>query len=238
MMSTSTKSARLYGTKSFPFEYTLSRTITNAFNPDQSTDEELVSRTPCSTEDADYNEDEEDIDTSTYNSILGETDEETKILIARLRMSASDTTCLWPEKSFILLERDSKRVLALRDGKVCLIDQKSMSNSAYDLSCHWHCFEDSNRWWGLRNAVSGMYLGQLYPEKIPFNKTNMLVASSPQFNESSRLYPRENPDGGYELFLIHKKELVSINMGEDYNSRWDLFVCGKETRVRWEFIEV
>lgn len=157
----------------------------------------MASKTSFSTEDIDNDEDGTNLYTPTSSSNTAELVVGLNDLLSSLKMIESNTPCLWPEKTFLLLERDSKRVLALRDGKVRLIDQESMcmSDSPRNLSCHWRCVENSSRWWGLRNAVSGMYLGEIYPGEKPLRRTNILGASSPEFTESNRIHPRQHPDG-------------------------------------------
>lgn len=154
--------------------------------------EETASSTAFSTEEINNDEDGTNLYTPTNISDTAELVEGLDNLLSSLKMIESDTPCLWPEKTFILLERNSKRVLALRDGKVCLIDQYDMciSYCSRDLGCHWRCVENSSRWWGLRNAVSGMYLGEMYPGEKPLRRTNMLVTSSPEFTEFNRIHPR------------------------------------------------
>lgn len=125
------------------------------------------------------------------------------------------TTCPGEGKTYAILEKASKRVMTLRNGVAVLIDTKGLMNHFIDVSCHWHCDEDEpSHWWGLRNAVSGMYLGEVRPEWYPVETTTTLplVACSEYLTESRWIYSRQHPDGGYELFINRHEALAAVIM--------------------------
>lgn len=195
--------------------------------------------------------DEEACTTSTENIIYTPTrssDSSIEEDLFRLSLNRNSiergATCPWREKTYVLVEKFSKRVMALRHGKIVLIDTQGFINHFVDFSCHWHCSENkASGWWGFCNAASGMFLGEAHTSYnssygSASNAPRLLVASSKAHNESQWIYIKQHPDGGHELFVNRHGTLAAVTFGKKNTLDQALAVGENGTPIRWNFIEV
>lgn len=68
------------------------------------------------------------------------------------RLVEFKSSILCPGKTFIIRDTNSGHVLALFDGKICLLPVDTLGSSF-----HWECHE-TDRWFGFKNLASGQYL--------------------------------------------------------------------------------
>lgn len=215
-----------------------------------STDEAMNEETSTTT----INSTKNNIYTPTQNSDSGKED------LLRLSMNTNSiergATCPWREKTYVIIEKASKRAMALRYGDIVLTDTQGLINHFVDSSCHWHCSENEvSGWWGFRNAASGMFLGEGHTSyDNPYGNSygpsygnahwntakglGLLVASSRVHNESQWIHIKQHPDGGHELFVNRRNVLAPVTLGKQDTSDQKLTVGENGTPIRWDFIEV
>lgn len=140
--------------------------------------------------------------------------------------SGIETSCPWPGCKYIIRETESKLVIALKDGGLDLYALPTKETVNYDLGLYWNCVEKNDGWLGLKNTVSGGFIG--LAKSPSFNATNLDHTMRHSF------CARQHPDGGYILLFNDTDDDTLVPM----RASNEMLTCRYGKVTRWEFIKV
>ncbi|GAP89900.1 putative actin cross-linking [Rosellinia necatrix] len=150
-----------------------------------------------------------------------------------------------PERGgvYVVREIDTGRVLALVDGRLTLISDAAGAGAGGGRGgWEWHYEETDAGWAGLRNAVSGTYLGH--------DNKGGYVARAARMRDWEAFVVRPRRQGGYSLAVKHWDRFKPMGVaaaaaadadaGSDSDKAAPRLVDapGFEAATRWEFVEV
>ncbi|RAH49865.1 uncharacterized protein BO95DRAFT_479139 [Aspergillus brunneoviolaceus CBS 621.78] len=146
--------------------------------------------------------------------------------------SSIEISCPWPGGKYIIRETESKLVIALKNGGLGLYALPTKETVDYDLGFYWNCVENDKGWLGLRNTVSGGFIGLA---SVQSSKAKISNATSLYHTMRHSFCARQHPDSGYVLLFIDTDDDDALLPMTTSNERLT-FRYGKVTR--WEFIKV
>ncbi|KAL2826756.1 hypothetical protein BJY01DRAFT_229559 [Aspergillus pseudoustus] len=148
-----------------------------------------------------------------------------------------------PNATFIIRDRSTGLVIALKDGELGLHpDEKSPSSGGHITSyehqhgrgSHWHCVENEDFWLGFRSSVSKQYIG--HNNKKENNKWRF-IAKADQHRGWEYFCAREHPEGGHVLLVKHYDGFRAMKVGGK-DGRELLVVDRKEGGTPFDFIKI
>ncbi|KAL6700390.1 hypothetical protein J3F84DRAFT_358031 [Trichoderma pleuroticola] len=158
--------------------------------------------------------------TSTASSIIF-TSKDDSITIGDLSLQdGSPDTVPWPDKTYMIREKDSGQVIGILDGKLYMHEfSQSLDPETY----HWFCVE-SNGYFGFFNRGSNTYLS---------SKDGYKLSTVSDFGSREYLFPRRHPNGGYQLLVAAGTMLKQVAIRSQDN-----IILRQHAGTIWEFIQV
>lgn len=149
--------------------------------------------------------------------------------------SYSSLSCPFKGGRFVILERESGRVITLRKGKLVLClegNEHDIDSYRYGPS-HWDCVENEHLWFGFENVASGKFIGHNDKKQHEWR----FIAEASAHEEWEWFCTRAHPNGGHILLVKHNNGFLPMKAGGAGNR--ELVVDDKEKKgTRWDFIRI
>ncbi|KAK4642071.1 hypothetical protein QC761_0080700 [Podospora bellae-mahoneyi] len=139
-----------------------------------------------------------------------------------------------PGHTYILWDRNTGLVLAMRDGNLALVPHDTLRT--HKDTWHWEC-EEKGGWFSLRHPAVRMNIGYRVGGRLSRWAAKLMVGEFDDVKQDRFCY-RVAPEGGHQLWWKRDDSLHVVVLDPASGSELHLRSAGPNDVVSWEFVQL